>query len=170
MSQRELKKYIHELTKEQLEEQLEDLYIRFKEVKAYYDFVFNPQESKLVEECKQKISKEYFPVNGRRAKMRRSVSQKYIRHFIQLGVDPLLVADVMLFNIEIAQTFSAEREIKQEAFYKSMLKSFENAILFIQEYGIYASFSLRLRRIADNADEQKWFNFRLFEKALEINT
>jgi len=166
MSLRELKKYIHELTKEQLEDQLEDLYNRFKEVKAYYDFAFNPQESKLIEECKQKISKEYFPINGRRAKMRRSVSQKHIRHFIQLGVDPMRIADVMLFNIEIAQTFSAEKEVKQEAFYKSMLKSFEEAVQFSIENGIYTSFLSRLNRISAKAAEQKWFNCRLFEKTL----
>jgi transcriptional regulator with PAS, ATPase and Fis domain len=167
MSKRELKKYLNQLNKEQLKEQIEDLYNRFKEVKAYYDFSFNPQEKKLVEECKQKISKEYFPIAGRKAKMRRSVAQKYIRHFVQLGVDSMMIADIMLFNIEIAQILSAEREIKQEAFYKSMLKSFEDAIQFMNEQGILASFSGRLNRIAGIAEEQNWFNMKLFKKALE---
>jgi hypothetical protein len=45
--------------------------------------------------------------------MRRSVAQKYIKHFSTLGVDPI-IADVMLYNIEIAQAFSAENTIKQE--------------------------------------------------------
>jgi len=169
MSKRDLKKFLHQLNKEQLEEQLEDLYNRFKDVKVYYDFVFNPQEKKLLEECKQKISKEYFPPNGRRAKMRRSVAQKYIKHFMLLGVDPMLIADVMLYHIEIAQTLSDEREIKQEAFYKSMLKSFEAAIEFIKLHGFFTSFTVRLNRIAINAGRQHWFNYRLFEKALENN-
>lgn len=167
MSKRELKKYLNQLNKEQLKEQVEDLYNRFKEVRAYYDFSFNPQEKKLIEECKQKISKEYFPITGRRAKMRRSVAQKYIKHFIQLGVDAMLIADVMLFNIEVAQTLSGEREIKQEAFFKSMLKSFEDAIQFIIENGIHPSFSNRLVGIAGCAQEQQWFNMRLFAKALD---
>ena len=71
MSKRDLKKYLTELNKEQLKEQIIDLYARFKEVKEYYDFVFNPQEQKLVDECKFKISKEYFPSNGRKAKEKR---------------------------------------------------------------------------------------------------
>jgi transcriptional regulator with PAS, ATPase and Fis domain len=87
-----------------------------------------------------------------------------------LGVDPQLIADVMLFNIEIAQTLSAEREIKQEAFYKSMLKSFEDAIHFIKENGIYSSFSKRLMRIVDNTDEQNWFNKGLFENLIQKMT
>jgi hypothetical protein len=170
MSQRELKKYLHKLNKEQLQEQLEDLYSRFKEVKTYYDFAFNPQENKLIEDAKQKIGKEYFPVNGRKAKMRRSIAQKFIKHFIQLGLDPMRVSDLMLFNIEIAQTFAAEREIKPDAFYISMFNSFENAVQFIQENGFYNSFSKRLLKIAKNAKEQNWFNYRLFEKLLLNNS
>ena len=52
MSKRALKKYLTELNKEQLEEQVLDLYQRFKEVKSYYNFVFNPKEDKLLEEAK----------------------------------------------------------------------------------------------------------------------
>ncbi len=38
MSKRELKKYLHELPKDQLEEQILDLYAKFKNVKTYFDF------------------------------------------------------------------------------------------------------------------------------------
>ncbi|OQX98965.1 MAG: hypothetical protein B6I20_10435, partial [Bacteroidetes bacterium 4572_117] len=62
MSKRELKKYLQGLNKKQLEEQINDLYLWFKEVKTFYDFVFNPKEGQLLEECKFKISKEYFPL------------------------------------------------------------------------------------------------------------
>jgi len=40
--------------------------------------------------------------------------------FLQLGVDPILIADVMLFNIEIAQTFSSDKHNVAEAFGKSI--------------------------------------------------
>jgi hypothetical protein len=166
MSKRELKKYLHELSKEQLEEQITDLYARFQEVKVFYDFVFNPQEGKLLDECKFKISKEYFPLNGRRAKARRSIAQKYIKHFKQLGADPSMIADIMLYNIEIAQTFSGEKEIKQDAFYKSILKSFEEAVEFIVENGLQTEFKSRLQSIVNEASIQNWFNKTFFEKAM----
>ncbi len=166
MSKRELKKYLHDLSKEQLEEQITDLYTRFKEVKVFYDFVFNPQEDRLLDECKFKISKEYFPVNGRRAKARRSVAQKYIKHFIQLGADPMMIADIMLYNIEIVQTYSGEKEIKQDAFYKSMLKSFEDAVDFIFENGLQIEFKNRLQSIVDEVNSQNWFNKVFFGKAI----
>src|SRR3972149_5106918 len=109
MSKRELKIYLEELTKSQLQEQVLDLYARFKSVKTYYNFVFKPNEEKLLEEAKFKMAKEYFPLSTRKPKARRSVAQKIIKHFIQLGVDSFIIAEVMLFNIEVAQKFSKKK-------------------------------------------------------------
>jgi len=68
MSKRALKKYLVELPKKDLEEQMMDLYLRFPVVKEYYDFVFNPKEEKLIQQAKAKISNEYFPLKRRRPK------------------------------------------------------------------------------------------------------
>jgi hypothetical protein len=103
MSKRDLKKYLNQLDKEQIADQLLELYDKFPEVKTYYNFVFNPREDRLVQEAKLKISNEYFPVKSKRARLRRSIAQKYIKHFLTLGLDPHLLADIMLFNIETAQ-------------------------------------------------------------------
>ena len=168
MSKRDLKEYIQQLTREQLKEQITDLYSRFKEVKEFYDFAFDPQENKLLEECKFKISKEYFPVSSRKAKMRRSVAQKFIRHFKKLGVEPNLIADVMLYHIEVAQTYTSHKFVKQESFYKSMLKSFSEAIAYIDENRIRKDFQERLIRIADDTAEQNWMNWRGFEKQIKM--
>ena len=96
MSKRALKSYLKTLEKDQLEEQIMELYDKFKEVKAFYNFAFNPKEDHLMEEAKFKISKEYFPLTRRRPKMRRSVAQKTIKQFKLLGVEPFLIADLML--------------------------------------------------------------------------
>lgn len=171
MSKRDLKKYLTELNKQQLEEQILELYEKFPAVKTYYDFVFNPKEDTLLKECKIKISNEYFPqkTSGkpRRSKMRRSVAQKYIKHFILLGVDPFVIGDVMLYSIEIAQTFSAERLVKPEAFFKSMLSSFEQAIKFMIANGILEEFMPRIIAINKEVFQQNWFNKEEFNAVLE---
>ncbi|WP_296683469.1 DUF6155 family protein [Flavobacterium sp.] len=170
MSKRDLKKYLSELNKEQLEEQIIELYEKFNPVKVYYNFVFNPKEDALLQECKLKISNEYFPIKklGRRSKpkMRRSVAQKLIKHFIVLGVDPFVIADVMLYNIEIAQTYSGENLIKQELFYKSMFNSFEQAVEFIISNGIYSEFKTRISTIYQETLHQKWGNEYEFERII----
>ena len=172
MSKRDLKKYLNELNKEQLEEQILELYEKFSPVKVYYNFVFNPKEETLLQECKLKISHEYFPLQtkGKRKKpkMRRSVAQKYIKHFMVLGVDPFVIADVMLYNIEIAQTFSSENPVKQELFYKSMFNSFEQALKFIISNGIIGEFKSRLLSICEETSVQKWMNTNDFKMTVEI--
>ena len=171
MSKRDLKKYLNELNKEQLEEQIIELYEKFSPVKVYYDFVFNPKEETLLQECKLKISNEYYPIKklGRRSKpkMRRSVAQKYIKHFILLGVDSFVIADVMLYNIEIAQTFSGENTVKQELFYKSMFNSFEQAVIFLIANGILNDFKTRVIAIHHETRVQKWKNELEFQAIME---
>jgi hypothetical protein len=170
MSKRDLKKYLTELNKEQLEEQIIELYEKFIPVKVYYNFVFNPKEDSLLQDSKLKISNEYFPVKklGRRSKpkMRRSVAQKLIKHFIVLGVDPFVIADVMLYNIEIAQTYSSENPIKQELFYKSIFNSYEQAVEFIISNGIYGEFKTRISAIHQETLVQKWINEFDFERII----
>lgn len=171
MSKRDLKKYLTELNKGQLEEQVLELYEKFSVVKTYYDFVFNPKEDSLLQECKLKISNEYFPkrttTKVKKPKMRRSVAQKYIKHFILLGVDPFIIGDVMLYSIEIAQTLSAERIIKQELFFKSMLNSFEQAIKFMIAHGILNEFMPRILKINNEIIQQNWFNAIEFNAVIE---
>ncbi len=166
MGKRELKSYLNDLSKAQLIEQIEDLYGRFKEVKTFYDFSFNPQEQKLLEEAKLKISKEYFPVSGRKAKARRSVAQKIIKHYITLGVDVPVVADIMFYNIEIAQVFAANKTVKLDAFYKSMLTSFCQAIDYVKYNGYFNDYKSRIEGIAIEAENQRWINYPAFKKAM----
>lgn len=167
MSKRDLKKYLNELSKEQLEEQLLELYDKFKDVKVYYDFVFNPKENDLVKEAKLKISNEYFPIKSKKPKMRRSIAQKYIKHFITLGVDDFIIADIMLYNLEIAQALTAEKEIKSEAFYKSMLNSYEQALSFMIEKGILYDFKSRVVAVNEKSSLQKWPNHYEFNAIVE---
>lgn len=165
MSKHEFKKYIGALTRKQLQEQIADLYDRFKKVKQYYDFAFNPKEAKLIDECKFTIGKEYFPANNRKPKARRSVAQKHIKHFTTLGVAPALIADVMLYNIEIAQAYCAEKPVKQDSFYISLLKSYREAIKYIYENGLTMEMKPRLDKIVEEVVAQKWFNIIGFENA-----
>lgn len=164
MSKRDLKKYLASLPKEELEEQLLALYEKFADVKQYYDFVFNPKEDKLEQEAKLKISNEYFPLKGKRPKLRRSTAQKYIKHFLNLGVDPYVVADVMLYNIETAQKYSAKRELKYSSFYKSMLNSYKQVVDYVSVNGMDANFKERIATIKNETFRQYWENRKEFER------
>ena len=162
MSKRALKNYLKDLTKPQLEDQILDLYQRFKEVKTYYNFTFNPMEDKMIGEAKFKINKEYFPQRRRKPKARRSVAQKYFKHFMQLEMDPTMLADLMLFNIETAQRYNSTKPQKSDAFFKSIATSYEKAVDFIVAHGLLREFNQRLSKIVDEARKQEWYNFEVF--------
>jgi hypothetical protein len=164
MSKKDLKKYLRSLEKDQLEEQILEIYDKFDNVRTFYNFAFDPREDKLIGEAKFRISKEYFPQKNRKAKARRSVAQNQIRHFLQLGVDPILIADVMLFNIEIAQTFSSDKHNVLETFSKSIFRSFEQAVNYINQNELTSEFINRIHKIRDEVEVQKWSNLYQFEK------
>ncbi len=166
MSKRDLKKYLGDLNQQQIADQLLDLYDKFPDVKMYYDFVFRPNEDKLLREAKTKISSEYFPTKGKRAKLRRSVAQKFIKKYQLLGVDAFVLVDIMLHNIEVAQKYFANREIRFSSFYKSMLNSYEQALQYSFENCCADSFQIRFENIAKEAAHQKWPNQFLFDDLL----
>jgi putative NIF3 family GTP cyclohydrolase 1 type 2 len=167
MSKKDLKLYLSGLNKKQLEDQIEELYDKFKDVKVFYEFAFHPNEKNLIRDAKIKISNEYFPIRGKRPKMRRAVAQKYIKHFITLGVDVFMIADLMLYNIEIAQTLSSEKTINSITFYKSMLTSFQQAVSFLIAKNILEEYKNRLTAIKNESELQHWSNTNEFDAILE---
>lgn len=167
MSKRALKKMIGEMDKSALEEQVIELYERLPEVKVYYDFVFNPKEDKLVEQAKIKISNEYFPTRRKRPRKRRSIAQKYIKQFKTLGMNPLLLIDVMLYNIEIAQTFTEGQSPQADSFYKSMLNSFKEIIQFTVYHHLLEEVGSRIETIVTLSEQQRWPNAVLFDEVAD---
>jgi len=69
-----------------------------------------------------------------------------------------LSGEVMLFNLETAQRFNAKKRVNQEAFYKSMFNSFDQAIGFVETNGLRSIFKDRIRAVVETAWDQEWFN------------
>ena len=162
MSKRALKKYVSGLDREALAEQLIDLYDRFAEVKTYYDFVFNPKEEELLREAKARIRREYTPRGKRRPKARRSVAQKFIRHFRTLGMDAHLLADLMAFNLETAFRYEQGRNCP-EAFYRSMLNSCRDWAALLVHHGLRGESEARFDAFVASVEAAAWPNRSAFE-------
>lgn len=167
MSKTALKKYLAGLKKKDLELQILDLYGRFSVVKTYYDFVFNPKEEKLIQEAKRKVSNEYFPLRRKRAKARRSVAQKYIKHFMTLGMDPFLLGEFMIFNLETAQRYAKNQRVN-EGFYKSLLRSYKETIHHLVVHSLIRDFEERILKFYKGTEEQDWFFQEEFGQLLEV--
>lgn len=155
MSKRALKRYLEESPKEELEEQLLSLYTRYKPVKKYYDFVFNPQEEKLVNEAKVKVSNEYFPVRRKRPRARPSVAQNFIKEFKNLEMESKWVAELMVYNLEVAHAFSIQRA-RPDKFYRSMLNSFKEAVRYVNYNSLRDLYFERLRIFYKATLDSNW--------------
>ena len=165
MSKAALKKELQKLTKEQLVEQVLDLYDKNKAVKEFYDFYLNPKkEQELAEKYKKIIYKEFGVGNFMRAGLKFSVAKRAISDFRDLQPSPEALADVMLYLPECACEFTCEFGDMTEQFYIATYNNFDAALKFIDKHNLLNMFKLRVKQCA------KWASPCGYGFADEINS
>jgi len=164
MSKKLLQKHLVELQKEHLEIMVLDLYDKFPEVKTYFNFVFNPNENKLLEQARVKVANEFFPLKRKRPKARRSVAQKYIKHFKTLGMSPELIAEFMWYNIGLMHTFCEEKP-QRLPFFKSFCNFYKEALQFVSYHQIIPLYKTQI--LAVYTASKDWENAYDFEMSLQ---
>lgn len=164
MSKKLLQKHLVELQKEHLEIMVLDLYDKFPEVKTYFNFVFNPNENKLLEQARVKVANEFFPLKRKRPKARRSVAQKYIKHFKTLGMSPELIAEFMWYNIGLMHTFCEEKP-QRLPFFKSFCNFYKEALQFASYHQIIPQYKTQI--LAVYTASKDWENAYDFEMSLQ---
>ncbi len=144
MSKAQLKKQLLTLNKEQLVEQILELYESYKPVKEFYSFYLNPNEIELFEKYKTIIVNEFYP-KGKSAepKTRFVVAKKAIADFIALKPSPRLIGDLMVTFSEMACKFTFDFGDMWEQYYTSTVTNFERALKFLQKNGLLSDFKLR---------------------------
>lgn len=150
-----LKKELQKLTKEQLIEQVMDLYKKYKPVKEYYDSYLNPNEKELLEKYKEIITNEFYPKRGE-PKMRFSVAKKAIADFKALGPSPLLLADLLLLLPEVATELTRDFGDMWEQYYISAANNFDAALKFISSQELFPQFKERIKKCVEMASECGW--------------
>jgi hypothetical protein len=79
---------------------------------------------------------------------------------------PYWVAELMVYNLETAQRFSARHKVP-EAFYKSMLNSFTEMLQYIVHHQLLPEYRQRIMAIESRVREQEWGYRESFENALD---
>lgn len=132
MSKPALKKELLKLTKEQLVEQILDLYDKNKAVKEFYDFYLNPlNEKELVAKYKKLIRKEFNVENPEYGSEKFSVAKKAISDFKGLQPSSEALADVMLYLPESACELTYCYGDFSEQFYNSAYNNYKAAFAFM---------------------------------------
>lgn len=144
MSKTELKKHLQSLTKEQVIEQVLELYGNCKPAKEYFEYLLNPDEKEQFVKCKAIIINEFYPKgNWYNPSLRFSVAKKAIADFRSLKPSPELLADLMVTLPETACKFTSEYGDMSEQFYTTAVNNYEAALKFLQQNNLLENFKLR---------------------------
>jgi hypothetical protein len=144
MSKTELKKHLQTLTKEQVIEQVLELYGNCKPAKEYFEYFLHPNENEKFKKYKAIIINEFFDntLVGI-GKLRFSVAKKAIADFRALKPSPELLADLLVTLPETACHFTNEYGDMSEQYYNSTVTNFEIALKFLQQNNLLEDFKLR---------------------------
>jgi hypothetical protein len=154
-SKKELKKFLNDLSKDELIKEFEKLYSKFPQVKTYYDIDLSGDTSLLLSEAKRKIENEYFPSRGF-GKARSGEVKKIIDDFSKVSIYPKDVIDLYLFRFHMAVKFTKAYGDIDEPFYDSAYNAFAKALKLIEKHGYKNEFKARCEAIVEELGDIGW--------------
>ncbi len=154
-SKKELKKFLKELSKEELIKEVEKLYSKFSPVKTFYDVELSGDTTSLLEKAKIKIKNEYFPARGN-PKARSGEVKKIIDEFAKVSVYPKDIIELYLFRFDMAVMFTNIYGDVDEPFYNAAYNAFAKSLKLMEEHGYKNEFKIRCWGIVDDLRETGW--------------
>ena len=151
MSKKGLEKHLKNFEKEEIIELLLNLYDARKEAKDYFEFFLRPDEDKFHQKAREIIKKEFYPQRNGKPKIRVSRCKKAIKEFQTLGVDPMLVGDLMIYYIECCCKVGMPWKRNNLTFCNGIISYFSGAMDYLLEHHIEERFNRRIKETLDVA-------------------
>ncbi|WP_111860358.1 DUF6155 family protein [Acinetobacter sp. CFCC 10889] len=128
MALTDLKKFLADQSKEELQEEILILYKNFKNIKEFYDSQFSSTDSiTILNKYKKQIEKEFFPTRGI-GNPKLSIIRKIINDYKKvIGIHPHLI-DLAFFYVEQGVQYACEYGDIHEPFYESMENMYLQAL------------------------------------------
>ncbi len=155
ISLKNLKKYLKQRSKEELINEISDLFTKFEYVRDYYQAKLGQNDAQVLQKYKDIIEDEFFPTRGF-GKMRLSVARKAVSDYQKMSGSKESLADIMIFFVEMGVRFTNEYGDIHEAFYNSMESMYERAIKFIVSHSMQNMFEVRCRKIIEDTSGIGW--------------
>ena len=153
----ELNKYLKEMSRTELEKEVKKLYSKFKEVKQYYELEFATDTTKIVNEYKAKIKKEYFSSRGGYGKARNGVSRKIVNDFKKISIFKKDVIDLLLYRAEVMIEYSKiTYGDLGDSFYNSLESCFAEACKLINEEQLHDEYKSKCEDLVDETYNIGW--------------
>ena len=151
-----LAKHLKQATKAALEQEIKMLYTKFKVVKKHYkNTLTSSNEAVQIVTYKTKIRKEYFTKNGL-GKGRNNVSSQIVTNFKKIATQPKEVVDLLLYRTVVMIEFANTTGDKDEAFYNSLTRTFDEACRIIAAERLEEVFKTSCENLLNDAYSVGW--------------
>ena len=154
MGLKEVKSELSKLDKTTLIKHISELYKKYKPVKEYFDFYVNPDENKILDQYKEKVTEGFFPKKGYQLKL--SISRKAINDFRKLGTSDESVVDLLLHFVENGVEFTKVYGDVTDSFYVSIENTYSGALEIIEKNGLKENFKTRAHKIVTDSADTGW--------------
>mgnify|MGYP001127043026 CR=1 FL=1 len=96
----ELNRYLKDLGKKELENEVKKLYSKFKDVKKYYELELSQDTTAVLNEFKEKIKQEYFPKRGF-GRASNQASRKVVSDFKKISIFNKDIIELLLYRTDM---------------------------------------------------------------------
>jgi hypothetical protein len=159
---REVKKYLQELSEEELREEFLKLYKKFPILKEYYQQELSQDSGSLVAEYKKKIRQHYFPAGRVVKRPRAAKTRELLSRFRKLSLFPYDMADLLLYQAETMVEFSASKGTNGNrgyisgGFNQTLSSRYKEALQLIVAEGLQHDLMPRLQQVLRDSRHMRW--------------
>jgi len=146
LSKKELNKYLSQLSKEELINEIEKLHSKFKQVQEFYLLELGNDTSKFLKDYKKKLDKIFYP-KGMFINPSMAEANKVINEFSKISVHVVDTIDLMLYKAELSVKFFENWGHEFPNVINSFMTGYNKVINLIQENNLEDYFRERCMKI-----------------------
>ncbi|HEY6978497.1 MAG TPA: DUF6155 family protein [Chitinophagaceae bacterium] len=146
LSKKGLNKYLSQLSKEDLIEEIEKLHSKFKQVQEFYQLELGNDTSKLLKDYKKKLDKIFSP-KGLFLNPSMAEANKVIKEFSKVSVHIADTIDIMLYKAELSIRLFEEWGHEFPSVINSFITGYDKVVGLIHESNLEDYFRQRCEEI-----------------------
>lgn len=167
ITQTQLKRYLKELSEEELRKEILRLYSSIPLVKEFYQLELSQDVNSLAADYKKKIHRYYFP-KGRNIKRPKAAKMReLVSNFKRISPFPYDVADLLLYQAECMIEFSEENGYVSKGFQQTLISRYKEAITLVDKEMLKSDFMKPCQGLLKKARFMHWGTY---EQLLQLYT
>lgn len=153
---KELRQYLEQRSREELADDIVELYKKLDAVKDYYSLrLKGSYNEQLVDRSKATIRQAFFPGRGF-GEANLSLARKAVSDYRKVSSSTEGLIDLMLFYVEMGVQYTNTYGDIDEPFYQSLETMYTRAAKLIVDHSLNAQFETRCRDIVGNTAGIGW--------------